>query len=183
VPRAGVAGCRRGFVKAADFGADALQRSAGGSEMVEHKNANTTTKYDVLGCDPELDKSGGSWLLTGWLDVKPVVVLRLKITKEGGAGDPFDVQCEVRRPGQTEFEVVASFAELDEFALLNRCMCAIPEAWRHPFFAMFRKLSSVLSGVDLSGNQGNRYAAEPLSSRDYLMFGAADDLPRGDREA
>jgi hypothetical protein len=146
--------------------------------MAEHQDTKDLSNLasDFSG-DYELDKTGGAWFLTGWLNVKPRIVLRLKVIKQFGASDPFDVLCEARRPGRREFEAVASFASLDQFALLDTCMCEVPEVWRRAFLAMFRRLSRVLDAVDVAACDGERYAAEPLSSRDYLAFGATDDMP------
>ncbi len=147
-------------------------------EMAQQEDTDEMEKEDEVLCgDCELDKAGGAWFLTGWLKAKPRVVLRLTINKQGGAGDPFDVLCEVRRPSHTEFETVASFAALDQFAVLDAGSIATPDAWRSGFLAMFRKITCVLGSVDLASCDANRYAAEPLSSRDYLAFGAADDMP------
>jgi hypothetical protein len=145
--------------------------------MTEHEGTNDMSNAtSLLKADCELDKAGGAWFLTAWLDVKPRLALRVRIIREFGAG-AFDVACEVRRPGQTEFESIASFASVDQFALREAYGCELPETWRREFLAMFHKLSHILNVVDLAGRDGDRYSAEPLSSRDYLLFGAADDMP------
>ena len=55
---------------------------------------------------------------------------------------------------------------------------AVPESARAAFLTMFRTLGALLALMELGGTPAERYPGEPLTSRDYFCFGAADDRPR-----
>ncbi len=95
-------------------------------------------------------------------------------------GDPFRIACEVRLPGCTEFEQITEFEawghELLHVDGRAEGWSELPPSLRPEFLTMARTLGAVLRLTPLAGTTEERYPGEPLTSRDYLCFGSADDL-------
>ncbi|MCH2472533.1 MAG: hypothetical protein MK486_21390 [Gemmatimonadetes bacterium] len=132
--------------------------------------------------DLELDKTGSGWVLTAWPTTVAPVVLRLAVHEYLSAQEPFQLVLEARFPDLTEFThigVVDMSAEelLTDSGSENR-WSETPVGFRSAFLTMARTLGVVLRLTELGATPFARYPGEPSTSRDYLDFGAADDLPK-----
>jgi hypothetical protein len=144
--------------------------------MNQHE-MNPSIRFDCL--QVELDKAGGSWLMTAFLDVRPRIGLRLRVSDFNMIGEDFRVHCEIRPAGRTEFEEAFMFWTdgFDEWCEDCQGCASVPIVCRYVFKSLYTRFRRILLTVPLASCREERYAGEPLSSRDHLVFGRADDLP------
>jgi hypothetical protein len=69
-----------------------------------------------------------------------------------------------------EFEAVASFRSLDQFRVMDACLCEVHGAWQNAFGVMFRKLAASWTSwtwlVEMvSGTSGSHYRLDRLAFR------------------
>ena len=133
--------------------------------------------------DVELDKAAGSWILTAFPDTTPRIGLRLRTLDFSLLGEDFTVHCELRPAGRTEFQTAHVFTT-DGF----HAPCEHSEGWgnvplacRLAFLALCKQLRQIMFSVELASCSEERYPNEPVSSRDHLRFGSADDVPNAGR--
>ena len=140
-------------------------------------------KYPYRYEEIELDKIPKGWVLTAWPRGTKSLFFRLRLTELFDVWDPFRIACEVRLPGCTEFEPITEFEawghELLSVDGRAEGWSELPPSLRPEFLTMARTLGAVLRLTPLAGTTEERYPGEPLTSRDYLRFGSADDLLEG----
>ena len=128
--------------------------------------------------DVELDKAAGSWILTAFPHTSAAIGLRLRICDFNLLGENFTVRCELRAAGRTEFQTAFVFttAGFDGPCEHFKGWGNVPLACRRAFLALDEQLRQIMFSVELAICSDERYPNEPVSSRDHLRFGSADDL-------
>ena len=142
-------------------------------------NLSAVNAIPIDRLNAELDKAGGSWILTAFPHTAPTIGLRIRTFDYNLLGEPFTVRCELRPAGRTEFQTVFVFttAGFDSPCEHLADWGNVPLACRRAFLALYRQLRKILLIVELASCSEERYPNEPISSRDHLRFGPADDLP------
>ena len=150
--------------------------------MTHKHNHEDVRDEPIAQHDLELDKTPAGWILTAWPTTVAPTVLRLRLPEYLSVEDPFDLILEARFGSCTEFSRVAVLDTCAESLLRvsgrEDGWSGVPVPLRPAFLTMTRTLGAILWVTELGGTPPERYPGEPLTSRDYFYFGAADDLPR-----
>ena len=149
--------------------------------MTHKYNHEDVAREPIAQNDLELDKTAAGWILTAWPTTVAPTVLRLRLPDYLSVEDPFDLILEARAGSCTEFSQVGALDTCAAWLLRvngrEDGWSQVPAPPRPAFLTMTRTLGAILWVTELGGTRHERYQGEPLTSRDYFYFGAADDLP------